>query len=563
MAGVRFPLMARDRILLHLSDFGSLRTELPEYPAALTQDGIASRTGLARAHVALALKSAREEGLVDEIKGRVTGESRRRKIYLLSILGKGRCHGLMTSVMGTEINIRRGGAEARKAKLSEASFSLDKKVPLVELALSVQEGGILMLDNDGAPIRPAREEDVAGDALAADAPSGGDGAGPVQAPSRGMAPEKAGGLGGVKADKVPPEQAVVSSPAKLWDKPDVEAGEPASDDKEPQETLEMEPAPRKITFAGPLRADYQDIPKAKEPTTLPVTPPAAQTASYLPVSPWVKRGQLASVWIGAVALVMVFLYFGALAYLPPSANTNLAPMDYLEKYLGKLGMEFLLSFFLVMATLQWFLLGAKKAPSNVRTEIGIYLGGFLALYGSTGAFLDMEKFVGPCLWFSEGLLLLSTGLLLHPLEPLRKFQVAGASVGSFMVYLCLLGLWTNAAKGDLRLLGLGVMWFMIGCLLISSRIFHARQEYAGWLRTAAALSAGVVMITIGAFLAYKGLGAESFVEFLVGGAIIYYTAPAKREEWSGGLAVSIGIICGTVAVTVFWLLIRVSELLRT
>jgi len=536
MAGVRFPLAARDRILLHLSEFGSVRAEEAEFPPPLTQDGIASRTGLGRAHVALALKAAREEGLVDEVKGRVAGEARRRKVYLLSEPGKGRCRGLVTAVMGAEVEIRRDGTPSKKAKLSEASFALEKKLPLIELALSVREGGILMLDRSGSLVRPAKEEE--------EAPGEAAGAAPAAVETLQMDDGKAA------------EKASVSSPAKLWDEPEATSNEqPSPDGPGTPEPETPSQTPRKITGAGPVRTDYREFPSEGAPQGTRASPDipsgaASQEpppAAAPPVRPWVRRGQFASLWIGAVVLTFIFIFFGGV----------LNALDSESELFG-----FLITYFLVMVTLQWFLLGAKRIPANVRAEVGIYIGGFMALYGSTGAFFEMGKFVGPCLWFTEGLLLLCTGLLLHPQEPTRKFQVAGASVGSFIVYFCLLGLITNEAKGDVRLLSLGTVWFVLGCLLIAARLFPQRTEYSSWLRTAAALSSGILMMTIGAFLAFRGLFAESFVEFLVGAAILFYTAPRKREDWKVGLIGSTAVMCVTVAVTVFVVLLRVAEILQ-
>ncbi len=153
--GLRFPLPARDRILLHLSDFSAPKGDEGGFPAGLTQDGIALRTGLGRAHVALALKSLREESLVEELKGRVAGEARRRKVYSLSAQGRDLAGRTIAVLMEQEISLV-GAGEPRKVRLSEAAFILQRKVPLVELALAVDEGAVLNVAPDGRPARPNR-----------------------------------------------------------------------------------------------------------------------------------------------------------------------------------------------------------------------------------------------------------------------------------------------------------------------------------------------------------------------------------------------------------------------
>jgi DNA-binding MarR family transcriptional regulator len=458
----RFPLPARDRILLHLSDFPAPTGNEGGFPAGLTQDGIAARTGLGRAHVALALKSLREESLVEELKGRVAGEARRRKVYALSPSGRELSKRTMAVILDQEITLV-SGDRTRKARLSESSFLLQRKIPLVELALAVDEGAILQLGPDGLPVQVREDETV----------------------------DIAGGEAGEEISEPP-------HPADL-------AGPPAV-----PETLfpEADSAAPGLTIAG-----------ASLPSATPLPPAPAP-----PSSPWVKRGQLAAVWIAALVLSILFIWLG---------NDLDGPVE----------PDFLAMYFLVMVSLQAVLLGVKGIPANVRAELGVFIGAFLALYGG---FLLMGPPFPSLLWFTEGMLLLSTGLLLAPLDSDRKFQTIGASAGAFMIIVSLQ--WLPIDGGPLLTLFLA-MWVLVGGLLLAARVFPGRMNYTAQLKTAAGLAAAAFLLTIGGFLAARGLYAESFVELLVGVVIIYYIAPRKRDSWDRVLVSCTVILCVMVVLT--------------
>ena len=476
--GLRFPLPARDRILLHLSDFPAPTGGEGGFPAGLTQDGIAARTGLGRAHVALALKSLREESLVEELKGRVAGEARRRKVYALSAPGRDLAGRTLAVVLDQQISIVRGN-DARKARLSEASFLLQRKIPLVELALAVDEGSVLNIAPDGRPVVVLEEEtaDIAGEET------------------------------GEELAEPPPSAPLVGPtavPETLF--PDAESAAPG------------------LTGAG-----------AASPAATPLPPTPAP-----PVRPWVRRGQLAAVWIAALVLSCAFIWLGI--------EVDEAPEP-----------DFLAMYFLVMVSLQAVLLGVKNIPANVRAELGVFLGAFLALYGG---FLLLGPPFPSLLWFTEGLLLLSTGLLLAPLDNDRRFQTIGAGAGAFIIIVCIQ--WLPVDGGPVLTFFL-LMWMLVGALLLAARLLPRRISYTAHLKTAAGLAAAAFLLTIGGFLASRGLYAESFVEFLVGLVIIYYIAPRKREAWSWVLVTCTVIICIMVVLTtllaLFALLPRISSLI--
>ena len=69
-------LNVNDRVLLHLSRFATdLSPE--EYPAEITQAGIAHAVGISRTHVPRAVKTLMKEGFAEELTTRVKGHERR------------------------------------------------------------------------------------------------------------------------------------------------------------------------------------------------------------------------------------------------------------------------------------------------------------------------------------------------------------------------------------------------------------------------------------------------------------------------------------------------------
>ncbi|RLF49950.1 MAG: hypothetical protein DRN20_00545 [Thermoplasmata archaeon] len=76
---------AKERILLHLLDYWRLGDDdVVEAPIAITQQGIAEATGLARSHVAMTLISLEEEGIVKKKKCHIRNLERKRYAYFLT-----------------------------------------------------------------------------------------------------------------------------------------------------------------------------------------------------------------------------------------------------------------------------------------------------------------------------------------------------------------------------------------------------------------------------------------------------------------------------------------------
>ena len=77
----------QERILLHLSDYTDFDDSV-EVPFALSQMGIANAVSIARSNVPRAIAGLRDDGLLIERQAHVTGVTRKRKSYFLTIKGK-------------------------------------------------------------------------------------------------------------------------------------------------------------------------------------------------------------------------------------------------------------------------------------------------------------------------------------------------------------------------------------------------------------------------------------------------------------------------------------------
>ncbi len=87
-------LTAAERVLLHLLPFWNVRDGAP----ALTQEGIAERTGLLRSHVPRSLKGLLAEGHIEVREGRLRGRGRKVRLYFLTESGIRRARDLLAGV---------------------------------------------------------------------------------------------------------------------------------------------------------------------------------------------------------------------------------------------------------------------------------------------------------------------------------------------------------------------------------------------------------------------------------------------------------------------------------
>lgn len=108
-------------MLLHLSRFAT-DTPLEEYPSETTQVGIAEGVGISRTHVPRAVRTLMKEGLVEELRGRVTSRNRRMSVYSVSMEGFHRAEAIWDDIRKSKVVVSREGVkeEIEGSALEEA-----------------------------------------------------------------------------------------------------------------------------------------------------------------------------------------------------------------------------------------------------------------------------------------------------------------------------------------------------------------------------------------------------------------------------------------------------------
>jgi DNA-binding MarR family transcriptional regulator len=100
-------LSVNERVLLHLSRFAT-DTPPEEYPPESTQIGIAEGVGISRTHVPRAVKALIKEGLVEELRGRVTNRERRMSVYAVTSEGYQRAEEAWEGVRVSTLKVAKG-----------------------------------------------------------------------------------------------------------------------------------------------------------------------------------------------------------------------------------------------------------------------------------------------------------------------------------------------------------------------------------------------------------------------------------------------------------------------
>ena len=149
-------LSVNERVLLHLSRFAS-DTPPEEHPQECSQAGIASSVGISRTHVPRAVKSLIKDGLVEELRARVSGHGRRMSVYAITPEGVRRASELWQRLNEVIFTVKSPGkAEEVKVKEVEAMVGRKRAIALVARAragvLEMTEGKrTTVRDLDEAP----------------------------------------------------------------------------------------------------------------------------------------------------------------------------------------------------------------------------------------------------------------------------------------------------------------------------------------------------------------------------------------------------------------------------
>src|SRR5205809_766889 len=115
----RHTVTVNERLLLHLWECSSNR-EVMDAPFALTQEGIARALGIRVNHVSRAVKALQEQRCVTESTAHVHGESRKRKVYLISHEGLTAAQSLVRESGRRTATVKDERGATREAPLTDA-----------------------------------------------------------------------------------------------------------------------------------------------------------------------------------------------------------------------------------------------------------------------------------------------------------------------------------------------------------------------------------------------------------------------------------------------------------
>lgn len=113
---------SKDRILLYLSDFTHL-SDRYELPCEVTQESIASATGIQRKHLSQYLKDLIVSGYLTQRKAHIKGMKQRMNGYYLSPVGYVKAEEMKDALAGivVPINTRQGVIQMRLDEIDEAT----------------------------------------------------------------------------------------------------------------------------------------------------------------------------------------------------------------------------------------------------------------------------------------------------------------------------------------------------------------------------------------------------------------------------------------------------------
>ncbi len=108
----------KEKVLLHLFDF-SRHSEEYVVPLEVSQEGIASATGIRPTHVTQYVRPLIAEEYVEEKSSHVKGKARHRKVYFLTPKGRHLVAGLRDALLGEAFPFKRKSGETTETPLSE------------------------------------------------------------------------------------------------------------------------------------------------------------------------------------------------------------------------------------------------------------------------------------------------------------------------------------------------------------------------------------------------------------------------------------------------------------
>jgi len=151
-------LTVEEKVCLHLLDYIHVRDEFL-LPEDISQNGIAEATGVQRGHASVALISLKKKELVTEKVSRVSGSTRRKKVYFLTKTGLDEALKTKKMLEETSVMVSVGGEE-KTISFREINRLSGRKLSLVKILDVLSENeGTLDLESLATPPELPRKED--------------------------------------------------------------------------------------------------------------------------------------------------------------------------------------------------------------------------------------------------------------------------------------------------------------------------------------------------------------------------------------------------------------------
>lgn len=138
----RKALTAKEKIMLHLRETPQPR-ELLDVPFGLTQEGIATATGIRVNHVSRSVSQLKKEDLITESIGRVRGYVRKRKVYSYTEDGYNLAESVKEEILKKRIKIRKSDRSIVEVSLKDIGKHIGVRHTLTEIISKTDKRGIL------------------------------------------------------------------------------------------------------------------------------------------------------------------------------------------------------------------------------------------------------------------------------------------------------------------------------------------------------------------------------------------------------------------------------------
>lgn len=135
----KFFFSIRERILLHLSEFGMYENEV-EAPDELTQFGIAETVRAGRSTCSKLLQEMEDKGLLYGRRAHVPSGKIRRTVYFLTPRGQMEAQKIRRKVERTSVKVKRSSGEEEKLKVVDIPKEIPVYARLVDVVCAISRG---------------------------------------------------------------------------------------------------------------------------------------------------------------------------------------------------------------------------------------------------------------------------------------------------------------------------------------------------------------------------------------------------------------------------------------